>query len=265
MVSETDNISNITLPQPGIAHAPSISGQVDFPHAQKNDIVQAAATAVGLLSNDLLAKHWDNSVNEIELAHLVSRSPPSFDSARFDFVHSPLPETQTFRNGNMESTLSHLNTVDDLRQWAEEYEVVDHSQILRRLVALGDSDALIRLQLQGLNDYKSIIERTNSNGITDNVLIREKLLSIVKDYGITIPDNADDCAIWELALLVQNGMLPILSIEPNEVSADQRTDVNVSRMNGSPIRPDMVGRGDNHDQHPVNESHGAKGFVCLFD
>ena len=40
MVSETDNIWNITLPQLGIAHAPSISGQADVPHAQKNDVVQ---------------------------------------------------------------------------------------------------------------------------------------------------------------------------------------------------------------------------------
>ena len=96
MVSETDNIWNITLPQPGIAHAQSISGQADVPHAQKNDVVQATAAAVGLSSNDLLAKHWGDSVNEIELAHLVSRSPPSFDSARFDFVHSPPPETQDF-------------------------------------------------------------------------------------------------------------------------------------------------------------------------
>ena len=153
----------------------------------------------------------------------------------------------------MESALRHLNTVAELRQWAEEYEVVDHPQILRLLVALGDSDALMRLQLQGLNDYKSIIEWANCNGITDNVLIRETLLSIVKDNGISIPDNADDYALWELALLVQNRMLPILSIRPKEASANQRTDVNVSRKNGSPIRPDMVGRGDNRDQHPVNE------------
>ena len=246
---------------------PVVSRQEDAPGGPQPDILRDAAAAAGLSPN--FAVHWDDSIPEHQLAQALTHSPPSFESSRFDLIESPqqTPKTQTFSDGNMDSALRHLRSVVELRQWAEEYQVAEHPRVLRALINLGDSDALVRLQLQGMSDFKAITEWASLNRVSDNVHVREKLLRIAEDYGIAYPDVAGDCTLAELAVHIQNGMLPALRFRARpiesltEVSVDsavqQTTANNWSRTNadeGVSVRSDMVGRGDNTDPNGGQQS-----------
>lgn len=102
--------------------------------ALKNGHLQIAVAAT--VSQHHSPDQWDDSVLDHELAQALTRSPPSFDSNRFDLDHSEIqsPQTQIFRNGSLESALRLLRIAGELRQWAEEYHVVECPRVLRDLV-----------------------------------------------------------------------------------------------------------------------------------
>ena len=108
-----------------------------------------------------------------------------------------------------------------------------------------------------MNNCKTIAEWASLNRVSDNVDERGNLFRIAEDYGVTCPDVGGDCTLLELALHIQNGMLPVLRFcaRPTEcfteVSGDfafQQTTANRLQANadeGVSFRPGMVGRGDN--------------------
>ena len=91
-----------------------------------------------------------------------------------------------------------------------------------------------------MSDFKAISEWASLNRVSDNVHVREKLLRIAEDYGIAYPDVAGNCTLAELAVHIQNGMLPALRFRARpsenltEVSVDsvvQQTTANRSQTN----------------------------------
>ncbi|MCG8032145.1 MAG: hypothetical protein JAZ03_08210 [Candidatus Thiodiazotropha taylori] len=231
---------------------PSFSCQV----SPNIDIVQAAAAAAGV-SCPTPAANWDDAIADNELAQVLIHSPPSFQLSRLDSINSQ-SQTQTYLEGNIDSALRHLHTATELRQWAEEYNRIDCPRVLRALVSLGDSDALLRLQLRDLNDFKSISLWASGNDITDHALVREKLLKISKDYDISsLEPNA---SLDELISHVQCGLLPKLKFHPHEACA---TVVPSPTSQGSPAAEGSVegntraGRGSSEskvDERSVGES-----------
>ena len=121
--------------------------------------------------------------------------------------------------------------------------------MLRALVALGDSEAFLALQLQKMVDFQSIRDFAGINGIYDNELVRGQLgLRIAEDYDIDCPNDVSD--IKQLTLHIQNGLLPGLRFHarPDE----NRTITSVDSVVQGPLqtgsfRPEMVATGG--EQH----------------
>ena len=63
-----------------------------------------------------------------------------------------------------------------LRHWSNKWNVQNDPSFLRALADLGDTEALLLLQLQGINKIQTLSKLANANGITSNRLLKEKTL-----------------------------------------------------------------------------------------
>ena len=229
---------DVLQPTPSVA-----TRQEDLPGPSRKDIVHDAVAAAGLQFE------WYSTQEDEICSKAQSSDPPTNAPLETDQSppSSPIPPTQNYMLGDMESAIKHLRTVSELRQWGDEWNVAD-PRLLRALEALGDSEAFLALQLQKMVDFQSISDFAGINRVYDNELVRGKLLSIAQDYDIDCPNDVSD--IKQLALHIQNGMLPGLRFHarPDENRTITSVDsvVQGALQTGS-FRPEMVARGG--EQH----------------
>ena len=134
--------------------------------------------------------------------------------------------------GDIQSAIKHLRSVSDLRQWSDEWNVPEDPRILRAFADLGDRDAFLLLQLQGMTDMQTFSEFTNANSITMNRIVKEKLIDTSQAYNIECTNGVSD--IYKLTSHIQRGIIPALQVRT-------RPDTN---EDAASIRPEMVGTGD---------------------
>ena len=218
--------------------------QEGVPGPSRTDIVHDAAVFAGL------EFEWYSSQEDELCSKAQPSDPPTNAPLETDQSppSSPIPPTQNYMLGDMNSAIKHLQTVYELRQWGDEWNVADHPPLLRALVALGDSEAFLALQLQKMADFQSISDFAGINGVYDNEIVRGKLLRIAENYDIDCPNDVSD--IRQLALHIQNGLLPGIRFHacPDENWAITSFDsvVQGPLQTGS-FRPEMVATGG--EQH----------------
>ena len=140
------------------------------PGPSRKDIVHDAVAAAGLQFE------WYSTQEDEICSKAQSSDPPTNAPLETDQSppSSPIPPTQNYMLGDMESAIKHLRTVSELRQWGDEWNVADHPRLLRALEALGDSEAFLALQLQKMVDFQSISDFAGINRVYDNELVRGK-------------------------------------------------------------------------------------------
>ena len=93
-------------------------------------------------------------------------------------------DDDSYRFGNVDSAIRMLNSVEELKQWAEEFDLLQHAVVRGRLAQLGDTEAFVDTELESMRDFDQIDRWAHKKGFENHPAVRQKLIAIASDFGI---------------------------------------------------------------------------------
>ena len=105
-------------------------------------------------------------------------------SCHSDVVYDTNGDDDSYRSGNVDLDIRMLNSVDEQKQWAEEFDLLQHAVARGRLAELGDTQVFTDTELESMRDFGPLERWAHKKGFENHPAVRQKLIAIASDFGI---------------------------------------------------------------------------------